>query len=75
MGYTVSERVDDATDAELKAVFGPHTDYYVAQWRGTAPRQSNWAAFFFSGIWLLFRRMYKIGAVFFAVVLVESLLE
>ena len=64
--------MQDLTDAELHAVFGRAADYYVAQWRGTARRGYNWAAFFFGGVWLAFRRMYLFATIFWLLVLVIS---
>jgi Protein of unknown function (DUF2628) len=63
------------TDAELRAVFGRRADYYLAQWHGTAQRRSNWAAFFFSALWLAFRRMYLLAVLLFGVVFAVSILE
>jgi len=67
--------VEEASEAELRAVFGPRADYYVAQWQGTARRASNWAAFWFSGAWLPFRRLYSAALIFYAAIAVESVLE
>ncbi len=62
-----SDAVDDPTEAELRAVFGPRANYYLAQWRGTARRGYNWAPFWFGGLWFAFRRMYRGAAVFWGV--------
>jgi hypothetical protein len=35
----------------------------------------NWAAFFLSGLWLPYRKMYRPTLIFFGVILAESLLE
>lgn len=67
--------MEDASEAELRAVFGPRADYYFAQWQGTGRRASNWAAFWFSGLWLPFRRLYLVALVFYAAIAVESVLE
>jgi Protein of unknown function (DUF2628) len=67
--------VDDATDAELAAVFRPRSEYYLAQWRGTSHRGYNWAAFLLSGAWLPFRRLYLVTAIFYGVVVLETVIE
>ena len=64
--------MDDPTDDELRAYFGPRADYYIAQWRGTARRGYNWAAFLFGGLWFPFRRMYRAAAVFWGVAIVVT---
>jgi hypothetical protein len=48
----------ELTDVEARAVIGPRHEYYVGQWRREGPRKFNRAAFWFSGAWLPFRRMY-----------------
>jgi len=70
----VSPAGEDATDAELEAVFGPRAAYYVGQWRGTASRRSNWAAFFWSGFWLPYRRLYTVALLFYAAVVGTTIL-
>jgi hypothetical protein len=35
----------------------------------------NWAAFFLSGLWLPYRKMYAVTFIFFGVILAESVLE
>lgn len=54
--------MDEPTEAELRAFFGPRASYYLAQWRGTARRRYNLAAFFISGVWLPYRRLYRHAA-------------
>lgn len=74
------------TDPDLPAFIGPNADYYQARWRrGFAKKQSlhrmtmmvswNWAAFFFSIPWMLWRRMYDLAAVLFISVLVVQGME
>jgi Protein of unknown function (DUF2628) len=67
--------VNAPTEDELRAVFGPRADYYLEQWRGTARRTINRPALFLAGLWLPFRRMYRITFLFFLAVLIETLLE
>ena len=42
---------------ELKAFVGKNTDYYLNQWSDRS-YNFNWAAFFLSGFWLAYRKMY-----------------
>jgi Protein of unknown function (DUF2628) len=64
-----------ATDAELKAVFGLRAEYYIARWHGTATWRPNWAAFFCTGSWLVFRRMYAGTAFLYLAVMAEVFVE
>jgi hypothetical protein len=67
-------------EQQLRAFVGSRADYYLQKW---APLQTarghrtgfNWAAFFLSGLWLPYRKMYKVATVFFAIILVESVAE
>jgi hypothetical protein len=66
--------------ADLRALVGPNADYYLKKWapllqsaRNTAG--ANWAAFFLSGFWLPYRKMYKLALVFYAFIIGESIAE
>jgi hypothetical protein len=63
----------EPTEAELRAAFGPRSDYYLAQWRGQGRSSYNRAAFFFPVFWLAFRRMYAVTAVVTSGVFVGTL--
>lgn len=73
----------ELTEDEARAFVGPRAGRYLEQWRpllaatGSGARGAgfNWSAFFFSGFWLLYRKMYKVAAIFFGVILLESLFE
>jgi hypothetical protein len=67
--------VEEPTEGELRAAFGSKADYYLSQWSGAAGRRINWAAFFLSGFWLPYRRLYGITLIFFAIVFVETFAE
>jgi hypothetical protein len=43
-------------DRELAAVVGPKADDYLHQWKTST--RFNWAAFFFGGAWMMYRKMY-----------------
>jgi hypothetical protein len=64
----------EVSDAELRAYFGRNADYYIGQWRGTAKRSSNWAAFFWPFFWLVYRRLnlIAVGMAVFVVLLGAS---
>ena len=64
--------IEEATEAELRTVIGPRSDYYVTQW--CAKRKFNWAAFFLAGLWLPFRRMYAVAAIFYGIIIVATIL-
>jgi hypothetical protein len=75
--------MDELTEHEARAFVGPRADRYLEQWRPllTAAGSDsggagfNWSAFFFSGLWLPYRKMYKVAAIFFGVILLEALFE
>lgn len=73
-------------DPALPAFLGPNAAYYQDRWRkGFAKKQTmarmsmmaswNWAAFFLSIPWMLWRRMYAMAAVLFIAVLVVQVME
>jgi hypothetical protein len=49
--------MNDITDAELRAVFGPRADYYLWQWKAVAPLV-NWPAAILGVPWFLFRGLH-----------------
>ena len=68
----------DFPDKELRAFVGHKADYYLSAWRAIVNENKgirrmeidlNWAAFFFTGGWLLYRKMYRLTALYFAVLL------
>ena len=71
---------EDAEEKSLRAFVGAKADYYLKKWapllRGaTGSAGYNWAAFFLSGLWLPYRKMYKLTVVLGGVVLLESIAE
>ena len=71
---------EDPERAELRAFVGSRANYYLSRWSPLlGGRQAgagfNWAAFLFSGLWIPYRKMYKVTLIFYAVVLLESILE
>ena len=70
----------DSEEKSLRAFVGARADYYLNKWapllRGvTGSAGFNWAAFLLSGLWLPYRKMYKLTAVLWGVVLFESIAE
>jgi hypothetical protein len=71
---------NDLAEKEFSAFVGPKADYYLERWRFAVDSPEvatgfNWAAFFLSGLWLPYRKMYRIAGIFFGVILLESVLE
>ncbi len=74
-----SSRVD-LTDQEVTVFVGRKAGYYLHRWAGAldgTPTSTgfNWAAFLLSGLWLPYRKMYVITAIFMGIILFESILE
>ena len=72
--------MSDISEAELVDFVGPRADYYLAAWRPLRSGQVrrgrfNGAAFFLSGIWLLYRRMYMAVTILMVTVIIESLVS
>jgi hypothetical protein len=69
---------DGISVQEIRTFVGPRADYYVdvrARLRRGESRfaRFNWAAFFLSGLWLAYRKMYVATFVFWAIIFVESI--
>jgi hypothetical protein len=65
----------DPTEAEVRAVVGPRADFYLRKWAATERGGFNWAAFFLSGLWLPYRKMYRATIILYGLVLLESIAE
>src|SRR5262245_55809227 len=68
------------TEQELRAFVGPDAGYYLRAWQPAlsgqgGPGRFNVAAFFFSGLWLGYRKMYAVLFLLFGVLLAEKVLE
>jgi hypothetical protein len=68
------------SEAEIRAFVGKKADYYLTRWSealhdGGRVRGFNWAAFLLSGLWLPYRKLYRIAIIFFVIVAAESVLE
>ena len=74
------ENPEATRDDDLRAFVGSKADYYLRHWatgRAGAGQGSgfNWAAFFLSGLWLPYRKMYLVTAIFYGAILIESVIE
>jgi len=74
------KREDTFTVQEVRAFVGPKAGYYLKKWQaaldGTGISNGfNGAAFFLSALWLPYRKMYLITAIFFGIILLEAVLE
>ena len=73
--YSSSERIGDANAADLAAVVGNNSRYYLARFRRieqTGTGGWNWAAFLLSPIWLFYRKQYRLGVLFFVLQLLSN---
>lgn len=70
----------DFDEEAVRAFVGSKADYYLRRWAPLLEGKTwgagfNWAAFFLTGLWLPYRKMYKITAIFLGFWVVESLGE
>jgi hypothetical protein len=68
------------TEAEIRAFVGKRAHYYLKKWPWSLDyfgraKGFNWAAFFFSGSWLPYRKMYKTALVFFLIAVAVTVVE
>jgi hypothetical protein len=63
------------TEAEVRAVVGRRADFFLRKWEATERGGFNWAAFFLSGLWLPYRKMYRATIILYGLVLLESIAE
>jgi hypothetical protein len=61
----------ESEDSPLARFVGINSEFYLRKWRShqeaTVNGGWNWAAFLFGGIWLGYRKMYKIMAIYFLI--------
>lgn len=68
-GYSTDEKIGSANAAEIAAVVGNNTHYYLQRFRNIERGSSggwNWAAFLLSPYWLFYRKQYGLGLVYLA---------
>jgi hypothetical protein len=71
---------DTPTEQELRAFVGPNADGYLKSWQPAlsgegGPTGFRWAAFFWPGLWLGYRKMYAAALILYGLLLVETALE
>ena len=71
---------EDPAIAELRAFVGPRAGVYLAKWypllTGTTGTGGfNWPAFLWSGLWIPYRKMYRITAIFYFIMLATTIGE
>lgn len=71
-----NEVIDDIKAEDLAAFVGAKAEYYLPRFRRMARNGSsaswNWAAFFFGPLWLLYRKMYGLGAIVMILELLQT---
>ena len=75
--YSPTDPVGTVSAAELAAVVGNNSDYYLPRFRKIAHGESggwHWAGFLLGPIWLLYRKQYLLGSFMFIMQTILSLL-
>ena len=73
--YT-NESIDGVEAEDLAAIVGSNQQYYIPRFRRMANGEKggwNWAAFIFPQYWLFYRKQYFLGAIYFFVFLLFSI--
>ncbi len=70
----------DTELGRLQVFVGSNVKYYMNHWATLLRNRKatggfNWIAFFFSGLWLPYRKMYKLTLIFYAIMILETVLE
>ena len=68
------------SEREIRAFVGKNADYYLRKWPPPAEPYGqatgfNWAAFLLSGLWLPYRKMYRMSLLMYGVIVGEEVLE
>lgn len=74
--YSSNEKIGSTNAADLAAVVGSNTRYYLERFRRIERGQSggwNWAAFLLAPFWLFYRKQYKLGALYLVLRLLSSI--
>ncbi len=71
---------ESSEEQQLRAFVGEGAISYLKEWarlrvEGGYRGGFNWAAFFLTGLWLLYRKMYKLAAYFWGIVRAEMIIE
>lgn len=74
--YSSAEKIGSSNAADLAAVVGNNTTYYMDRFRRIERGQGggwNWAAFLLAPFWLFYRKQYLLGAVYLIIRLVSNI--
>ena len=63
------------SEPEIRAAVGPRVDFYLRKWKGSRNCGFNWAALLLSGLWLPYRKMYRLTGLLLAFIILESAAE
>jgi hypothetical protein len=68
------------TEAEIRAFVGRNSRYYLRKWPWSLDyfgraKGFNWAAFLLSGLWMPYRKMYRLTLIFFAIIVAITVAE
>jgi Protein of unknown function (DUF2628) len=72
--------IPEPTENEIRAFVGKNSDYYLSRWSAFLTGEEskirfNIAAFWLTGLWLPYRKMYKITIGIYAFIVTETILE
>lgn len=74
--YSSAEQIGASNAADLAAVVGNNTIYYMDRFRRMGKGQNggwNWAAFLLAPFWLFYRKQYLLGAVYLVMRLLSNI--
>ena len=79
-GLTQSVPTESTEKQHLRAFVGSKAEYYLQKWSPSVEHSGhspgfNWAAFLLSGLWLPYRKMYRVATIFYGIIIVESIAE
>lgn len=75
--YSSEEQIGATNAADLAAIVGNNTHYYVDRFRRIQHSNSggwNWAAFLLAPIWLFYRKQYALGALYLVLQIMSSVI-
>jgi hypothetical protein len=72
--------IKNLNEQEVGAFVRKEADYYLKKWQPILEGRSqwagfNWAAFFLTGLWLAYRKMFKGAFIFYGIILIVSFLK
>lgn len=72
--------MENLNEQEVRAFVRKEADYYLKKWQtileGRRQRVGfNWAAFFLTGLWLAYRKMFKVALIFYGIILILPILK